>query len=138
MNLFTKSLRATLLTAVVSLALPLAASAMTLGVSDEIDSTVASGHVCTTSSSYSNNQGTEWTSSQSTKTGTEVDGAGASASVSDPAASGSSNSGTYQVNVVSSGGSSGTYNNGSQSSTSYTGLQDSTQIVNTVSTFANP
>lgn len=123
----------------VAAVMPLAASAITIGVSDEVDTTILSGHLCQQSSSYSNTSGTEWSSSVAAKVGYENDSSSTSASVTDPAASAGTSSGKFAVSDVTTSGSSGVYKTGSQSSSSISdGFEAQTSIVNTVSTFANP
>lgn len=138
-NIFAKSLRTAALGLLVAAAVPLAASALTVGVSDEVDTSILSGHVCQQSSSYESHSGTEWSSLTSTKYGSEKDASATVASVTDPAVSAGSSTGEFNVSEVATSGSSGKYNSVSQSSSSLTGGQEAqTSVVNTVSAFANP
>jgi hypothetical protein len=135
-----RKLAASLLaTALFSAALPLAASAMSLGVSDEVDTTIYSGHLQQCSESNNSSSGTTWSNSKTTKVGSENDNGTTSASVVDPAASSGTSTGKFNVTAVSEAGTQGVYNNTSSSTSELTGgMQAGTSIVNTVSTFVNP
>ncbi len=138
-NNFAKGLRSVVLTGLLVAALPLAASAMTIGVSDEVDSSILSGHVTQCSGSASVSQGTEWTSSSSSKTDWGTETGTTAAYTVDPAASATNVNGQYVSTASSSGGSAGTYANASyQTSSLQGGSEQQTSLVNTVSTFANP
>jgi hypothetical protein len=120
-------------------AAPLAASAMTIGVSDEVDSTILSGHVCQQSSSQSWTNGTTSSHSAASKNGTETDTGMNGGYVIDPAATTGSISGNFKVSANTTSDTHGTYGSYNQSSRSLTGGQEvDTALVHTVSTFANP
>jgi hypothetical protein len=120
-------------------AIPLAASAITIGVSDEVDTSILSGHVTQQSSSANWTNGTESSSSKSSKNGVEYDNGGASGTATDPASSTGSVTGQYNVSAVTKSNSAGTYGSYSQSSSSLDGGQEvQTGVTHTVSTFANP
>jgi len=120
-------------------AIPLAASAMTIGVTDEVDTTVLSGHVCQSSSSASWTNGTESSLSVATKNGSETDNGQSAGTVVDPGQTSGTINGTYNVNETTVAATNGTYGSYNQSSSSLTGGQEvQTAVSNTVSTFANP
>jgi hypothetical protein len=120
-------------------AIPLAASAMTIGVSDEVDTTVLSGHVCQSSSSQSWTNGTTASNSTASKVGTEQDNGQSAGTVVDPGQTAGTITGQYNVSENTTSSTNGTYGSFNQSTSSLTGGQEvQTAVVNTVSTFANP
>ena len=138
MKSFVKSLISAAALAVFAAA-PLAASALTIGVSDEVDSSITSGHVCEQSNSANWTNGTESTVSVATKNGTETDSGLNGGYVIDPASTSGSINGKFNVNASTVAVSNGTYGSLSTSSKSMTGAQEvDTALGNTVSTFVNP
>lgn len=119
-------------------AIPLTASAITIGVSDEIDTSVISGHLNQQSLAQSWTGGTTSSTSSTSKNGTETDNGTTAASVTDPAASAGTTVGQFNVSENTTANTNGTYGSFNQTTSSLTGMEAETGLTNTVSTFANP
>jgi len=119
-------------------AIPLMASAFTIGVSDEINTSITSGHLQQNSLAQSWTNGTSSSVSSSSKVGTEIDNGQNTGSVSDPAKTVGGTSGTYAINVNSTAKTNGTYGSFNETTSSFNGMQVQTGLANIVSTFANP
>lgn len=138
MKSFVKSLISAATLAVLAAA-PLAASAITIGVTDQVNSSIVSGHVCQTDNSTSWTNGTSSSVSTASKTGTETDSGLNGGYVIDPASTKGSINGNFNVSANTVATTNGTFGSYNTSSRSMTGASEvDTSLANTVSTFVNP